>query len=226
MTEIGDQPFYVYLPSSKFGSENIYTLYLWSRIRSLNFQGFITISDNPSVDLYIGITCVVDGGPSGAGSHILVIDDSVYIGNNALSIIDEITYANKGRHSKQNPIYFHLVIPFVSTMGKEAILTFSSKDQFPIVTLYPTEVMIPLRDLWSGYTEELMERFKLEFIHQIPLYFDHRVANEFSTFEPIYMGGIIPGQTPFGTLLPIKPDTDLKQRIYNKYFAGLLRPPQ
>ena len=173
---IGNHSFFVYLPSAKFGSESIFTLYLWSRIRRLNFQGFVTTDNGDSklIDTYTGITRVIEG-----GSHILVVDDAVYIGNNALAIIDESTYFNRGRHLKQNPIYFHMVIPFVSTYGKEAISTFTSRDQFPVITLYPTEIMIPLMDRWTGYTEELMNRFELEFMHQVPIYFDHKVANEF-----------------------------------------------
>lgn len=219
--KIGDRPFVVYLPSAKFGSETIFTLRLWSRIRQLNFQGFVTCSDDPSADPYTGITCVVEG-----GSHVLVIDDAIYCGNNVLGCIDEITYNNRDRHSKQNPIYFHLVIPFVSNIGRKTISEFTASKQFPNVSLYPMETMIPLREQWSGYTEELMNRFQLEFMCQVPIYFDHKVACEFSTFEPIYMRGFVPEKGEIGMLLPSKPDTDLKSRLYRKYFIDTLRPPK
>ena len=73
----------------------------------------------------------------------------------------------------------------------------------------------------SRHLQQFLERFDLEYDMQVPIYFDHKVANNFSTFEPIYLRGIIPGQENYGMLINYLPDTDVKTRIYNKHFINV-----
>lgn len=204
--DIGNKPFHVYLHAEKFSSEALFTLYLWPRIRKLNFQGFVGE--------------IVNG-----GDHILIIDDAIYCGNNAMSVVDEITYANKSRHSKENPISFHYVIPFVSSQGKRNVTEFTSPGQFPAVIVYNIEVIPTLVEMYPLYTDEISNDFGLSYNIQTPLYFDHKVACVFSTFSTIYLNGAVPGSDSFGMLLPHKPASILKWRIWTCYFSSVMKPP-
>lgn len=55
---------------------------------------------------------------------------------------------------------------------------------------------------------------------QAPLYFDHKVAGLFSSYPQIYLDGMIPDGEDFGSLLPIAPDTDIKQRVFDEFFVS------
>lgn len=204
---IGDEPFYIYLPKQKFSSEHIFTIYLWEKIIHKNFIHFVN-SESVIKE----------------GTNILIIDDCIYTGNNILSAIDETTYTNKNIK-----INFYLVVPFVSVGGFEAISSFKMKTQLFSVKFFLIKKM---EHFFSKHNrldnspdsrnlEQFLERFKLEFSMQVPIYFDHKVANNFSTFESIYLEGIIPGQEDYGLLISYLPDTDVKSRIYNKYFQDI-----
>lgn len=75
--KIEDKPFHVLLPS-KFASETLLIVELWSRIKNLNFQGFISLSSKLT-----------------ESTDILIIDDASYSGINVYSHMDNISYDNK-----------------------------------------------------------------------------------------------------------------------------------
>jgi hypothetical protein len=198
--EIGNEPFYICLPKYKFSSEHIFTIHLWSRIVKKNFIRFVNVESDIK-----------------HGTNILIIDDCVYSGNNTLATIDEMTYNNQNKH-----INFHLVVPYVSVWGNDAITSFKSPNALFSINMYNTKEIINFFARRENEKYEKMERrFKLELLSQVPIYFDHKVANNFSTFEPIYLHGIIPDQKSFGILINYLPDTDVKERIYRKHFRGL-----
>lgn len=74
---IGDQPFLVYLPDTKFSSEHVFVAWLWQMIKNLNFQGFVSIEDN----IWLA-SC----------QNVLFIDDAIYSGHNIIGSIDELSY--------------------------------------------------------------------------------------------------------------------------------------
>jgi len=201
---IRDEPFYIYLPKAKFGSEQIFTIYLWNKIINKNFIKFVHAESD------------ID-----KNSNILIIDDCIYTGINTLSAIDETTYNNKNK-----VINFHLVIPYVSNLGKLEIETFSNrfKDESQLfsVKFYNTVNTVNFfSDPEDIKNEDFLRKFKLEGVFQVPIYFDHKVGNNFSTFDSIYLKGIVPGEEDYGLLINYIPDTDVKTRVYNKHFVGV-----
>lgn len=78
--EIGDQPFYIYLPTNKFGSEYVLVAWLWQDIKKLNFQGFVSLNDNSMLK---------------DDANVLIIDDAIYSGHNLMGSIDELMYTTR-----------------------------------------------------------------------------------------------------------------------------------
>lgn len=197
---IGNTPFYVYLPTDKFGSEIVFTVLLWPKIRSLNFQGFIDLTTKLQ-----------------HGDHVFVADDAIYTGIHITSIIDNLTFENPN-----TTINFHVVVPYVSRNGEQQILAPLSPNQNPVINMYPQVYTV---NLSLSEQEDLMNRFNVELPYAVPLYFDHKVGNNFASFPSIYMLGVVPNKTEFGCLIGYPPDTQIKHRMYQQYFQHLLPPP-
>lgn len=217
---IGNTPFYVYFPLDHFDIENIMILHMWDKLRELNIVGFIT-EGYDDVNAWVrlnGFTKEISG-----GTHVLIIDDAIYTGISSFNTMDWISFNNMGRHGEDNPIHFHFVVPFVSSNGKKIMqnLRHFTYRQFITATLYEQEVIPSYGDIDPYYTEEFAGTFGLEYTGQMAVYFDHKVANEFSTFNPIYMD--VRGR--HGSLLPILPDVDLNSRVWSTYFSDLMGPP-
>lgn len=199
--QIGQNPFYVFVPSYKFGSEFLLVAKLFPRIRQLSFQGFIT----PDTALE-------------SNADILIIDDCIYSGTNVSSIIDNIGYNNK---NKNLTLTYHLVIPYV---GKAGVKNIDKLIKSLSLEIHPYPVMIlhyysilsltPFSHVYPQYPEEQYRRFKLEYMDHVPIYFDHKIGNEFATFSTIY-----------SALIENPPDTDIKMRIWQKYFKDVAKPP-
>lgn len=225
ISAIGTKPFYIYLPLIKFGSENILLLLVWERLRKLNLAGFVT-EDHPTVMPLIQKNEFVTQLPK--NSHVLIIDDALYGGHNTMSKVDSVSYQSISMHSQESPLYFHVVIPFVSSMGKEMLQSgiFVGPEQHIQVMCYEQEVIPSFAAIDSSYTEELAEIFGLEGSSQMAVYFDHKVANDFATFSTIYLQGVVPGQPAFGPVLTVLPDTEVKHRVHAKYFSDLIGAPQ
>lgn len=206
VADIGTTPFYVYLPTDKFGSEAVLIVLLWSKIRRLNFKGFIHSMTPLQMD-----------------DHVLVVDDAIYSGTNMIAIIDQLTDNNP-----KTMIHFHLVVPYVSDHGESQVRVELTPSQLRSIKIYGQvhTKALPWSEPWPGDDHQLLaDRFQLEFMNQVPLYFDHKVGNNFASFPSIYLEGIVPGRPNFGSLLPYPPDNDLKSRVHNKYFKDVLPPP-
>lgn len=116
-------------------------------------------------------------------TNIIIIDDCVYTGNNVLSVIDAMSYNNKGIK-----INFYIIIPFISVFGLDAIRKFkedidkNEHDQILTLNIYKAI------DLNQGphLTEKQQDKFKLANDHHIPIFFDHDLGNEFATYSTIY----------------------------------------
>lgn len=202
--KIENKPFFLLLTSDKFGSEIMLAVILWKKITKLNFQGFI---DFKSV--------LVEG------SGVLIIDDAIYTGQNIASVIDELTYKNR-----KKIINFHVVVPYISEFGSKQILRKFHKDQCPVIEMYPVVSTVALSSICENITDRQCDRFGLEGKMQVPMYFDHKVGNNFATFSTIYCDGIIFGGKKFGSLLCYDPDIGLKWKMYREYFSELLALPK
>jgi hypothetical protein len=86
---IKEQPFLIYLPENKFGSEYVFVALLWKEIKNLNFAGIISLNN---------ISLLKEG------SNVLIIDDVAYSGNNLIGSLDELNF-----HS-QIKFNYHVVI--------------------------------------------------------------------------------------------------------------------
>lgn len=223
---IGTLPFYIYLPLTWFDTEHLCLLYLWDKLRTMNVAGFVTSHTYPARVASVrggGFTLEISG-----GSHVLILVDAIYTGRSTFSRIDGVSYNNIGLHSEDNPIHFHVVAPFVSSGGKIILQNPYGLDarQFVTVTSYEQEVIPSYASFDPDYNEFLANRFDLNFTYQMAIYFDHQVAKSHSTFEPIYLSGVVPDEESFGPLLPIMPDSDLKERIHARYFSDLIKAPR
>ena len=198
---IGERPFYLYLNSKKFASNEIFIAILWKQIYKLNFNGFIST-----------IAVVPDN------SEILYIDDAVYTGGNLTNkLLITSDYFNP-----QKKLIYHIVIPIVSASGYSRI-ELERIENTPTVK-YQWYFVKGAPKLKHQHTEETYKRFKST-IKAVPMFFDHKMAVYESTFVEIYLCGLIPNNKKFGRLIKDLPDIDLKQRIYDKFFVGLFNPP-
>lgn len=201
---IGEKPFYLLLPTGKVGSEHWLVALLWPELRKLNLVKII--NEKTSLPLE-GI------------NNILIVDDAIYSGNNTLAKIDvflykyvatspnHLSYQDEngefiGRHFK-----FHILIPYISTFGTQAILEFCRElhTQCTIYGIYslpilPSLIQIPL-------TGGLYRKFGIELINLPAIYFDHKVAGSMSTFSTIYLEGKYPGGE-YGPLLKALPSRE------------------
>lgn len=207
---IQNRPFYIYVPVHKLGSEMVLLVHLWSRLRQMNVKGFVGAPRS-------ALQCTVEG-----KEEVLIIDDAVYTGINTISKIDELSYESRGKHSPENPIIFHLVIPYASVSGKIPLETFTGDQQYVVVHSYYTQVF----PIVQCPDEDVQMAFDLQTPELLPIYFDHKVANNFATFPMIYLEGYIPGGPKMGPLIKGLPDTDLKMRLWKKHFQGVTGPPQ
>lgn len=206
-------PFYVFLNRMKFASMGLMTVRLMHLINDLNFIGFV--SSNSLVE---------------NGTNVVVIDDASYSGNNLEAIIDELSYANIGK-----VINFHLVVPFISTFMYNYYTKLEHKSnsivqlQTQIYNVYPYSIntfrtineILEEKGL-EKYQHDIFEYFNLEgeLNLQIPIYFDHAVAANTSTFKSIYLKEI-KGKI----LINYSPDLNVRNRVYDKFFKDLLPTP-
>lgn len=181
------QRFILYFPlHEKIGSENWLTALVWNEIKD-NCIGILT-----------NLTDVVD-----IQYPIVIIDDCVYTGCNVAGIIDEYTY-NVQKSS------FIVVTPYMTTSGQQTIMSLQQSVTFAPHIIIDSFYQIPeIYDLLMT-KDLLIDTSKLhdfmysslgsETVSMVPIYFDHKVANEFSSFPQIYLKGWT-GQVPYGPLI-------------------------
>lgn len=157
--------------------------------------------------------------------NILIVDDCIYTGQHTIGTIDDFTsnlvlkkypsykepYDIPNFRSEQENIIkkinFHFVIPYVSQYGRKSI-----QDAFGIVnSFYPRSVLRSLNwnEIVNTYDEGkigiFVMKFQIENMDVPAIYFDHKVADSFSTFSTIYLQGIIPPNDYYGSLFRENP---------------------
>jgi hypothetical protein len=163
---------------------------------------------------------------------ILVVDDCIYSGCHVSRLFDELTY-------RPDPGREH-VIDF--SCNRDRDMEISRKIIACSITAYHSEagakgIASSLELCGSQYhlfSGGLLEPIDIphedaapEIIKPIsamgfdgdtlyPVYFDHKVAGECSSFPSIYLEGIIPGREPFGSLLKAEPDRSPITRLGQK----------
>lgn len=108
--KIGDQPFKVFLPLHKFGSEYIFTALLWDSLKKLNMSSIITTDDTINDH-----------------DHILFIDDAIYSGTYVTCISNRLLGQNR-------KINLHIVVACSSHITKRFRRVFNQS-----VSIYATK---------------------------------------------------------------------------------------
>lgn len=185
--QIGETPFYIFMPTYKIGSEHWITALLWPQLRQLNIQGFV----NRTSDICLPAT-------------VVVVDDAIYSGNNILMKMDEWSYNLKEKHNTTqsqilSQMYWHFVIPYTSTTGITSLNEFFKENQtqgiiHAVKQMPRLNELLNLEDYYTGdIFQILLQKFGIEGTDHPPVYFDHKVAAICSTFPTIYLEGRIPG---------------------------------
>ena len=211
---IGQEGFYLMLPSDKIGSEHWITALLWPSLRTMNLAQVI---DEKSPIILNGIT------------NILFIDDAIYSGQNTINKINAITFngavINKEINFMEIGKYlkFHVVTPFITTYGTNVILNVCKErnTQCIIYGIYQLPTLPNLMNInkyYSGNNKSLLsERFNIFSIDMPAVYFDHKVAGPVSTFVNIYINGRLPNGTSFGSLLKVNTSRYKIEELANLY---------
>jgi hypothetical protein len=182
--------------TTKFGSEQWLTHLIYPYLKDSNLVGLLSDEEEFLLQLKHLPT-----------RHILIIDDCLYSGINTMGKIDEITYHTKSQlqpdhwdpkiaeiNKKRFEFHFHLVIPYASFDGKETIREFCRKagcqvSLYNVVSLNNTLVR-EMKTLSSADQDQIQKLFDIELMGY-PIYFDHKVANNFGSFPSIYLEGRI-----------------------------------
>lgn len=203
---IGNNQFYLTLPTDKIGSEHWIIALLWPELRQIKNTNLVFINDSTTLPLQI--------------NNVLIIDDALYTGINTFNKIDSLVYnlaksLNINVREAGKYFHFHLVIPYVSTDGSKYIADecsyLNSRCTMYAVDYIPgLNELIDLRKYYPS-DELLKERFKIAEGYDLdpgnlpPIYFDHKVAGPMSTFSSIYLFGVVPDDGNFGSLFKVDP---------------------
>lgn len=205
--EIGNEPFYLMLPTDKIGSEHWLTALLWYELRTMNIIKIIDETPELSDENI---------------NNILIIDDAIYTGINTFNKIDNVTYKlgktlGISHREAGKFIKFHFVIPFMSNEGSKFIIDNCiylncGYNMYGIYYLPGLKDLMNIKDYYAGdYEKILRERFSISIdfdtaIGDMPaVYFDHKVAAPESTFSSIYLWGKLPNSRAFGSLFKNNP---------------------
>ena len=205
---IRSEEFYLKLINGKIGSEHWLTALLWSQLKLLNLKQIIseeTVIPVPS---------------DGTKINIVIIDDAIYTGNNTLAKMDELTdrlstslqisVAEIEKHLK-----FHIVVPYVSRFGLNAISDFSNTCKTYSIHYPPS--LTNLVDISKYYPNDientLYSKFRIEIAEMPAIYFDHKVAYSMSTFSDVYLYGHYANQTAYGSLFKVNPSREKIEQL-------------
>jgi hypothetical protein len=160
-----DTPFYLYFPTD-FSSENIFAMFLWEKLSSLNIKGFVT-ADHKF--------------PPNENVNVLVFDDCMFTGQN----MDLMLYDFK----TNNPailITFHLFVAYSSDVAFKFINDSVNNPFFASshVNKLIWHIHEKLDDVHfdDTFIEECFEHYG----SRLPLYFDYKIP--MTTCDYIYKG--------------------------------------
>jgi hypothetical protein len=212
VNDIGNQEFYLVLPSGKVGSEHWLTALLWPKLRLMNLRQIISEDD------VLDITEQV---------HVLTIDDAIYSGNNTLGKIDSLTFDMSEKlglrqRAVTQQLLFDIVVPYVNPSGIEGINHFCEElgVSCMIHSTYQVPSLNKLMNVEKYYPidgDAPYDKFKIESTALPPLYFDHKVAGSSSTYSTIYLDGVIPEDGEFGPLLKRLPSREKIEELARLY---------
>lgn len=170
-----NKKYYLFIPAHKIGSEHWLVATLWNELKQYNIKiihNEIEFPKDPRV-------------------NIIYIDDCILSGENVFMNIDFYLELNSNGHrptntieNLMNSINLHLIIPFVSDIGKEYL-----RSRFKSMNIYFYNTTEIKGVNISGF-EELGKKCLI--------YFDHKIPHKVSSVPQIYMGIY---KINYGTLL-------------------------
>jgi len=150
--------FNIFFCTGKWGSENWITVLVWNYIRE-GVQQIITNYDKPVSNNY----------------PVVLIDDCIYSGVNMCSRVDDLR--DTKTIEKDHPVI--CVVPYRSRDGIIQLIS-----EYGPVEVYCDNVVDPI--FGKCDFERIYSKIGCETCNVIPIYFDHKIANEFGSFPFIY----------------------------------------
>jgi hypothetical protein len=163
-----------YIPENSFNKSNYWVIIKLVEFLSKNEKYVITISDdlnnfNPNVP-------------------IIIADDASYSGSQITSYIED--NINIDKYDK-----LFILIPFISKIAIEKISSyFNDKNNIRFIEKN-RYLLKPLTELMENEKiKRLFSYYGNSNITQYPIYFNHKIADSYSSFPLIYSYGVMPNQ--------------------------------
>jgi hypothetical protein len=163
-----------YIPENNFNKSNYWVINKLVKFLSKNEKYLITISDNlnnfnPNVP-------------------IIIADDASYSGSQITSYIED--NINPDKYDK-----LFILIPFISKIAIEKINSyFNDKNNIRFIEKN-RYLLKPLTELMENEKiKRLFSYYGNSNITQYPIYFNHKIADSYSSFPLIYSYGVMPNQ--------------------------------
>jgi hypothetical protein len=163
-----------YIPENNFNKSNYWVINKLVKFLSKNEKYLITISDNlnnfnPNVP-------------------IIIADDASYSGSQITSYIED--NINIDKYDK-----LFILIPFISKIAIEKINSyFNDKNNIRFIEKN-RYLLKPLTELMENEKiKRLFSYYGNSNITQYPIYFNHKIADSYSSFPLIYSYGVMPNQ--------------------------------
>ena len=138
---------------------------------------FIT-DDKYSISIYDNINDFDETYP------IIITDDASYSGTQICNYIEDYIDVKKYK--------LFILIPFISNIAIERISNFSKDIKFIEKNRYELKPLTQLMD--KEKIKRLFDYYGNSIISQYPIYFNHKVADSYSSFPLIYSYGIMPNE--------------------------------
>jgi hypothetical protein len=146
-------------------------------------------------------------------NYIIIADDASYSGSQISEIIENLNGKS---------LNFYFLIPFISTKalnlfkqslienGFNEVINYSSKSSFIMKPIYELMDIENIIKLFKYYTEKGTN------INQYPIYFDHKVADNYSSFPLIYSYGVIPNKKNQEIIINAKRNQKALKTVFHK----------
>ena len=205
-----------FILKTKYISYSIFKKYLkntyFEMLKSLNTTKlqFLIISDNSSVSyknksgywvlnhiipyidkIIYDYNIIYDINDINYNLPIIIPDDATYSGSQISSFIEQF-------RKKKCDIY--ILIPFISNTAIDRITTTFNESEIDGTLYFPIKnkfIMKPIYELMSD--DKIIKLFSYytkdgRNVRDYPIYFDHKVADSYSSFPLIYTFGVIPNE--------------------------------
>lgn len=115
---------------------------------------------------------------------IIIADDASYSGSQICNYIEDYIDVKKYK--------LFILIPFISKIAIERISNFSKDIKFIEKNRYELKPLTELMEIEK--IKKLFDYYGISIISQYPIYFNHKVADSYSSFPLIYSYGIMPNE--------------------------------